>query len=112
MRMICSFALLTTLYTLLSGAPATAGLTGDNPPDSAFIATYADFLTTRVYLSQKYTSIAMGGSSEYPDFRYRPNTSLNMGIGVTYHSLSLNLALGIPGINNEAAKGETKYLDL
>jgi hypothetical protein len=84
-----------------------------NKTDPVFIQSYEQELTGRVYLSQKYTSISLGGSSQYPGFRYRPNTTLNLGLGATYRSFSLNLAYGFPGLNGDGSqRGKTKYLDL
>lgn len=81
--------------------------------DSQFIHTYKHFLTGRTYFSQKYTSVGIGGSSRYPSFRYRPNTSLNFGLGLTYDMFTLNLAYGFPFLNtNHTQRGKTKYLDL
>lgn len=81
--------------------------------DSQYIHTYKRFLTGRTYFSKKYTSVGIGGSSQYPSFRYRPNTSLNFGLGLTYDMFTLNLAYGFPFLNtNHDQKGQTKYLDL
>lgn len=81
--------------------------------DTSFIKPYAEELTGRLYLSQKYTSIRMPGSANYPSFTYRPNTSLNIGIGATYRSFTLNLAYGFSFLNNfKAERGKTRYLDL
>ncbi len=43
---------------------------------------------------------------------YRPNTTLNMGIGATYKSFTLNLAYGFNFLNPDLGRGKTKYLDL
>lgn len=81
--------------------------------DTNYIKPYAEELTGRFFLSQKYTSFKVPGSADYPSFRYRPNTTLNVGIGATYRSFSLNLAYGLAVLNNdEAIRGRTKYLDL
>ncbi|HET8573822.1 MAG TPA: DUF4421 domain-containing protein [Edaphocola sp.] len=81
--------------------------------DSQFIRTYKHFLTGRTYFSKKYTSVGIGGSSRYPSFRYRPNTTLNFGLGLTYDAFTLNLAYGFPFLNtNHTQRGKTKYLDL
>lgn len=86
---------------------------GNKLPDSLFVNTYEQELTGRLYLSQKYTSISLGGGNEYPGFRYKPNTTLNLGVGATYRSFSLNLAYGFPGLNGDGSqRGKTKYLDL
>jgi hypothetical protein len=81
--------------------------------DTNFVKSYDREITARLYLSQKYTSILMPGTSSVPAFRYRPNTTLNLGVGATYRSFSLNLAYGFSGLNQGAERrGDTRYLDL
>jgi hypothetical protein len=80
--------------------------------DTAFYIIYPEKITTRFYFSQKYTSFTAQASGATADLKYRPNTTLNMGIGATYHNFSLNLAVGFGFLNNDAEKGKTKYLDL
>jgi hypothetical protein len=46
------------------------------------------------------------------NLRYRPNTTLNMGIGATYKSVTLNLAYGFGFLNPDVGHGKTNYLDL
>lgn len=81
--------------------------------DTAYIRSYDQEITGRIYLSQKYTSIQVPGTSSIPSFRYRPNTTLNLGVGATYRSFSLNLAYGFPGLNGDGSeRGKTRYLDM
>lgn len=80
--------------------------------DSNYIETFDPFLTGRYYFSQKYTSIILEGTRKIADLRYRPNTTLNMGVGATYRSLTINLAYGFPFLNRDKEKGTTKWLDL
>lgn len=80
--------------------------------DSTYIEALPGILTGRFYFSQKYTSIRLEGKEGIRDLVYWPNTTLNMGIGVTYNPFSLNLAYGFPFMNRDKEKGETRYLDL
>lgn len=80
--------------------------------DSTYYTTYPKLITARFYFSQKYTNFTLGAKKGTPDLIYRPNTSLNMGIGATYRSLTLNLAYGFGFLNNDHDKGKTRYLDL
>jgi hypothetical protein len=81
--------------------------------DTNFVTSFEHEITGRLYLSQKYTSIQVPGTSSMPSFRYRPNTTLNFGIGATYRSFSLNLAYGFPGLNGDGSeRGKTRYLDM
>lgn len=80
--------------------------------DSNYISTYDSLLTGRFYFSRKYTTIILEGSRSVANLRYRPNTTLNMGIGATYRAFSLNLAYGFPFLNPDKGRGRTRYLDL
>ena len=68
-------------------------------------------ITGRLYLSQKYTALEIKRNNETTSrLRYTPNTNLNMGIGATYRSFTLNLAYGFGFLNRgEEQKGKTKY---
>lgn len=116
MRML-RFFIIFLLYSIFYPLTSNAQLKNkeNNPPDydSSYLISYNHELTLRAYLSQKYTGLSIDGSDVLSAFRYRPNTTLNLGIGATYNSLSLNLAYGIPGLNgNSSERGKTKYLDL
>jgi hypothetical protein len=80
--------------------------------DSSYYNSYENLLTTRFYFSKKYTSLKFRDASEAYNLTYRPNTTLNMGVGATYKWATLNLAYGFGFLNPERGKGETKYLDL
>jgi len=80
--------------------------------DSSYYHSYPQMVTTRFYFSQKYTNFTVGGEKNTPDLIYRPNTTLNMGVGATYRSVTLNLAYGFGFLNKDHSKGKTKYLDL
>lgn len=80
--------------------------------DSSYYVSYEDQLTGRFYFSKKYTSFRYNEKSNDIALRYFPNTTLNMGVGATYKSATLNLGYGFGFLNPEDGKGETKYLDL
>lgn len=80
--------------------------------DSTYYCSYADRITTRFYFSRKYTSLLVRDKGRNIDLDYHPNTTLNMGVGATYRSFTLNLAYGFPFLNQNQAKGDTRYLDL
>jgi hypothetical protein len=88
---------------------------GQNYPDdhdSSYYNTYRSQLTARVYLSRKYNVLSFTPPLPEAPFQYRATTSLNLGIGATYHAVSLNLGFGISKFNPNNEKGNTKYLDL
>ena len=79
--------------------------------DTTYYEYFPGSITTRFYFSQKYTAFTLK-AKDARDLRYLPNTTLNMGVGATYHNFSLNLAYGFPFLNQDDNKGDTKYLDL
>ncbi|WP_162419504.1 DUF4421 domain-containing protein [Cyclobacterium roseum] len=78
--------------------------------DSSYYQAYPTKLTGRYYFSRKYTGLGL--EKEGYKLLYMPNSTLNMGLGVTYQNLTLNLAYGFGFINPERGRGETNYLDL
>lgn len=80
--------------------------------DTLYYVNYPDLITSRLYVSQKYTDFKLKGADGKSDIRYRPNTTLNLGVGATYHVFSLNIAYGFGFMNQTEEKGKTKYLDL
>ncbi len=69
-------------------------------------------LTARLYLSRKYNVLSFNPPAPAVSFKYRATTSLNLGIGATYHAFTLNIGIGITKFNPNDEKGNTKYLDL
>ncbi|CAN5814185.1 hypothetical protein BH10BAC2_BH10BAC2_26360 [soil metagenome] len=80
--------------------------------DSNYYTSYPRKLTTRFYLSKKYTSLTFPALSKENDLSYTANTNLTMGVGATYNNLSLNLAYGFGFLNPDDEKGKTKSIDL
>ncbi|HTL10799.1 MAG TPA: DUF4421 domain-containing protein [Chitinophagaceae bacterium] len=80
--------------------------------DSTYYHSFDHYITTRFYFSQKYAGLELERPIGVSKFRYVPNTSLTMGVGVTYQSISLNLGYGFGFLNNDGIKGKTRYLDL
>ncbi|MBO9633274.1 MAG: DUF4421 domain-containing protein [Chitinophagaceae bacterium] len=90
---------------------ATAQRTGKF--DSDYYESFTDEVTGRVFFSQKYTNLILLSRHREDDLRYRPNTTLNFGVGATYGWFTLNLAYGFNFLNKgDEAKGKTRYLDL
>lgn len=80
--------------------------------DTNYVQTFPGFITTRLYLSRKYTDITFQDQVENFLIDYEPNTTLNLGIGGTFNGFTLNLAYGFGFLNQDKTKGTTKYLDL
>ncbi len=80
--------------------------------DTSYYRSYRDHVTARIYLSRKYTILRFDPPGTLSKFEYNPNTSLNLGIGATYHAFTLNIGIGISKFNPQAIRGKTRYLDL
>lgn len=80
--------------------------------DSSYYVSYENLITGRFYFSKKYTSFKLRDRLEDYSLTYRPNTTLNMGVGATYKWATLNLAYGFDFLNPERGRGDTDYLDL
>ena len=80
--------------------------------DSLYCKSYSNIITGRIYFSQKYTRLILKNSVDKYNLEYRPNTTLNLGVGASYKWVTLNLAYGFPFLNPEQGEGKTKYLDL
>lgn len=80
--------------------------------DTSYYSTYRSMLTARGYLSRKYNVLSFNPPSPVEAFQYRATTSLNLGIGATYHAVTLNIGFGLTHFNPDAEKGNTHYLDL
>lgn len=85
----------------------------DVPFDRAYYESFPDLITGRVFFSRKYTSLILEAKESVDDLRYRPNTTLNFGVGATYGWFTLNLAYGFRFLNEgKGNRGKTRYLDL
>jgi len=80
--------------------------------DTNYIQTYPEHITARLYMSRKFTDISFIEQEEGLTIDYKPNTTLNLGIGATIKGFTLNLAYGFRFLNEDQSKGKTRYLDL
>jgi hypothetical protein len=80
--------------------------------DTAYYQPYINHVTSRFYFSRKFTTLIIRNGAKDYEVRYRPNTTLNMGVGATYKWATLNLAYGFGFLNPELGRGKTRYLDL
>lgn len=77
--------------------------------DTSYYVYFPGSITGRIYTSRKYTGFAIKDKYSSDKF-YNPHSTLNLGVGATYHNFSLNLAYGFKFLNPD--KEKTKYLDL
>jgi Domain of unknown function (DUF4421) len=80
--------------------------------DTTYYRSFPNHLTTRFYFSQKYTALTLKDRNDNYTVNYRPNTTLNMGVGATYDWATINLAYGFGFLNPDEHKAKTKYVDL
>jgi hypothetical protein len=103
---ICCCLLLATCPSVLAQQPQLVSIA--QHADTSYIQTYDSLITTRFFFSRKYTSILVGGPGNLANLKYRPNSTLNMGVGATYRWFTLNLAYGFPFLNPERGRGKTR----
>ena len=85
---------------------------GNSGYDSSYVRDYTHILTGRVYVSSKFNSFTIEDGLTGASLLYRPNNQVNLGIGASYRSLTLNLGFGFAFLNQDGdAKGETEYFD-
>jgi hypothetical protein len=76
-----------------------------------YVRDYSRRITARVFSSTKYNAFFLA-SPAYPDLVYRPNNRINVGVGASYRSLTLNIGFGLAIINDDnEVRGKTKFLD-
>lgn len=97
---------------LLLMQPAAARAQERTERDTLYIEPYNKMLTTRSFLSQKYTIFGLQGQPGFRDIQYRPNTRIAIGVGATYRAITLNFGYGLNLLNQEKTKGKTRYIDL
>jgi len=82
-------------------------------PDTNYIASYLDHLTSRLYASVKSAEVSFRDHNVGKDLIYHPNEPLILGFGFNYGILGLNIGLNFPIVNNDDdIYGKTDYLDL
>jgi hypothetical protein len=79
--------------------------------ENAYYQSFDELLTTRIYLSRKFTNYEITDNKQNKTFLYLPSSTLNLGIGATYSWATLNLAYGFNFLNPEKG-ADTRYLDL
>jgi hypothetical protein len=113
MKNKASFALFTVIFWSALILPCVLMAQEKSDHDTSYYVTYPGTLVGRFYFSKKYTSFTLPSSNDGEDIKYKPNTLLTMGLGVTYNNLTLNLSYGFDFLNkSNDDKGKTKSIDL
>lgn len=82
-----------------------------DPFDTLYVNDYSHILTGRAYFSTKNNAFALR-TELGKDLVYRPNNQINWGLGASYRSLTLNIGIRMPLVNdNDDEFGRTRYLD-
>ncbi len=83
-----------------------------NLHDSLYYKTFPNALTVRVYSVKDYANFYLRSIDKNFTLKYKSNTTLNLGAGVTYKNLSGNFSAGFGFINKDIEnRGKTKFLD-
>ncbi len=80
--------------------------------DTTFYKSYKGSLIGRIYLSRKYAIMKLAPPGNLPDMSYHVNTTLSLGLGITYRSLSLSYSRGLNFLKSDDKKGRTNFTDL
>jgi hypothetical protein len=80
--------------------------------DSSYIEDHTKDITFRLFGSRKYNYYDIVDRKRKQEVLYRPNTPFNIGFGVNYKFLGINIAFNLPFINKENKYGKTRGLDL
>lgn len=80
--------------------------------DTAYIETTDHLFAARLYLSHKYTDLLIQGPSGNEKYLFEPNSGLNLGLGFTYQTFTLNVAVPFGFLNPDRQKNWPLYLDL
>lgn len=111
MKKILPFLVLQAFLLFIFSPGAIAQKHADH--DSSYYDIFWHKVTGRIYAAQKFTHFTIPSSDGSKDLQYVANPKLNVGIGVTWHNLSLNAFYGFAYLNNkDTVKGKTKGLDL
>ena len=80
--------------------------------DTAYIESYNKIFTPRFLINNKRSEFSISNELTGRKIEYRPNTPINIGVGLTYKWIGINLAFNLPFINNDNnTYGKTKRFD-
>ncbi|MGL1885455.1 MAG: DUF4421 domain-containing protein [Reichenbachiella sp.] len=81
--------------------------------DNKYVKDYSDKLSLNLLGVLKSNEIAHHDGVTNQDFKYKPNEVFNLGFGVQYKWLGIELAFNIPAFNDDDhIYGNTKHFDL
>jgi len=80
--------------------------------DTAYIEPTDHIFAARLYLSHKYTDLHVRNPETDREFLFEPNSGLNLGLGFTYQTFTLNVAVPFSFMNPDRQQDWPFYLDL
>ena len=81
--------------------------------DTAYISDLTKDLTVRTFLANKFTQYSLGDYAYKSKISYKANDNYNIGVGINYKYIGINLGFKMPFVNNDTLKyGTTKFFDL
>lgn len=102
------FVLLAVMF-ILTASTLFAQTSGH---DSSYYQSYKGSIITRIYFSRKYDEFKMNPTSNLTNMAYHANTTLSLGAGITYRSLSFSFSKELTFLKSEQQKGKTSATDL
>lgn len=83
-----------------------------SPMDTAYVGLAKDKLVARFYLSKKYTDFRISDPRGGESIRYIPNSGRNIGLGISYRGITLNLGFPFAPVNPNRRSDFPRSLDL
>lgn len=80
--------------------------------DTVYIETTNHLFAARLYLTHKYTDLLVRVPGENRKYLFEPNSGLNLGLGFTYQTFTLNVSMPFGFLNPDSQKNWPFYLDL
>jgi hypothetical protein len=92
----------------------SAGAQVYNKPDhdTTYYRSYKGSIITRVFFSRNYNQFKLEPPANQPRISYHANTTLNIGVGLTYRFVSLSISKGLNFLRSDKEKGNTNSFDL
>ncbi|MHA7131949.1 DUF4421 domain-containing protein [Algoriphagus namhaensis] len=107
------YFLLISIALLLANSGASAQEVLKKPKiDSAYIEPQPDKMNLRLYISRKYTDFIVRDGPLERNYRFEPNSGINLGLGFTYQKFTLNAAFPVGFLNPDRIKDWPGFLDL
>jgi hypothetical protein len=79
--------------------------------DTTYYKSYKATLIGRIYLSRKYSILKLVPGNGLPNMSYHVNTTLSLGLGITYRSFSFSYSKGLNFLKSDNEKGRTSFND-